>query len=296
MSSSEAIAMRIPAKILEAIRYIIIALFFAFILVPFIMIVLTALKTPAEINDMANRNLWHRLVPDSFVNFENVKAVFLGYASQLNGVPFYRFIANSIIVTVCSLFPALILALTSAYGFAKFDFPGKNVVFYLFLGLIMVPMEMISIPLFMIISRMGLVNTYVGMMIPGFISAFGTFLLKESIEPIPNSYIEAGRVDGAGELWTFAKVIVPMIQGPIVTFIVIKCTWSWNDFFWPLLVVSDEKMKSVTLGLSKFSNDLFKEYGQLTAAVLISIIPLLIVFIFCNKNIKNGLMSAGVKG
>jgi len=280
----------------KVVSTLLLACFFIFILIPFVMIVLTALKTPAEINDMPNRTLLHRLLPDSWTNFSNIKAVFFGYASQLNGVPFYRFIINSLIVTFFSLFPSLILALTSAYGFAKYDFPGKNILFYLFLGLVMVPMEMISIPLFMVVSKIKLINTYVGMMVPSFISAFGTFLLKEAFEPVPNSYIEAGRIDGAGEFWIFSRIMVPLIKGPLVTFVVIKCTWSWNDFFWPLLVVSNEKMKTVTLGLSKFSNDLFKEYGQLTAAVLISIVPLLIVFIFCNKNIKAGLMNAGVKG
>jgi len=283
-------------KEMHLIRGVLLILFFLFIMVPFIMIVFTAFKTPMEINDMPNRNLIHRILPDSFGNFENIKAVFFGYASQLNGIPFYRFIINSFIVTVCSLFPALFLSLTSAYGFAKFSFPGKNVVFYMFLGLIMVPMEMISIPLFMIISKMGLINTYLGLMIPGFISAFGTFLLKEAMEPIPDSYIEAGRIDGAGEWWIFGRIMIPMVKAPLVTLIVIKCTWSWNEFFWPLLVVTEEQMKTITLGLSKFSNDLFKEYGQLTAAVLLSIIPLIIVFIFCNSNIKTGLMGSGVKG
>jgi multiple sugar transport system permease protein len=275
---------------------ILLTAFFLFILIPFIMIVLTALKNSPEITDMPNRTLWHRLMPDSFTNFENIRAVFFGYASQLNGVPFYRFIYNSLIVTFFSLIPSLLLSLTAAYGFSKYQFPGKNIVFYMFLGLVMIPMEMVSIPLFLIVSKIHLINTYVGMMIPGFISAFGTFLLKASMEPIPNSYIEAGRIDGAGEFWTFRKIIIPMVQGPIVTLVVIKATWSWNDFFWPLLVVTEEKMKTVTLGLSKFSNDLFKEYGQLNSAVLISILPLLLVFIFCNRNIKTGLMNAGVKG
>jgi ABC-type glycerol-3-phosphate transport system permease component len=283
-------------KPFSVISFLLLVLFFVFIIVPFIMVVLTALKTPFEINDMPNRTIWHRLLPDSFSNYENIKAVFYGYATQLNGVPFYKFIINSLIVTFCALVPSLLFALTAAYGFAKYDFPGRNIIFYMFLGLVMVPMEMISIPLFMVVSKLGLINTYLGIMLPSFISAFGTFLLKESMEPIPNSYIEAGRIDGAGEFWIFRSIILPMVQSSIVTFVVIKCTWNWNEFFWPLLVVSDEKMKTVTLGLSKFSNDLFKEYGQLNAAVLISIIPLLLVFIFCNKYIKQGLMNSGVKG
>jgi multiple sugar transport system permease protein len=116
------------------------------------------------------------------------------------------------------------------------------------------------------------------------------------MDPIPSSYIEAGRIDGAGEFWIFRKIIIPMVRTAVVTFIIIKSIWNWNDFFWPMLIVSEEKMKTITLGLSKFSNDLFKEYGQLTSAVLLSIIPLLIVFIFCHRNIKTGLMNTGVKG
>lgn len=280
----------------NVINWIVLGSFFIFVLIPFVMIIFTAFKTPTEITDMPNRTLMHRLLPDSFLNFQNLKDVFFGTATQLNGVPFYVFIFNSLIVTFFSLFPALILGLTAGYGFAKFNFPGKNVIFYLFLGLVMVPMEMISIPLFMVTSRLNLINTYIGIMIPSCISAFGTFLLKESMTTIPNSYIEAGRIDGAGEFWIFRRVIVPLLSGPIVTFIVIKCTWSWNEFFWPLLVVSTERMKTVTLGMSKFSNDLFREYGQINAAVLISMIPLLLVFILGHKQIKVGLMNSGIKG
>lgn len=280
----------------KVITEILTILFFVFVLIPFIMVFFTSFKTTAEINDMPYRSLWHRIVPDNFLNFGNMISVFNGTASQLNGVPFYRFIINSLIVTFVSLFPSLILAATSAYGFAKFSFPGKNVIFYMFLGLVMVPMEMISIPLFMTISKLNLINTYLGLMIPSFISAFGTFLLKESMEPIPNSYIEAGRIDGAKELTIFTRLIMPMLSGPVVTFIIIKCTWCWNDFFWPLMVVSNESMKTVTLGLSKFSNDLFKEYGQLNSAVLLSLIPLLVVFIVSHKKIKVGLMGSGIKG
>lgn len=275
---------------------IILVCFFTFVLVPFIMIVFTSLKTPAEINDMPNRNLFHRLFPDNAFNFENIKAVFFGYATQLNGVPFFRFIINSFILTIVSLVPSLIFSLTAAYAFSKYTFFGKNVIFFMFLGLVIVPMEMISIPLFLIMSKIGLVNTYLGLMVPGMISAFGTFLLKEAFEPISISYMDAGRIDGASEFRIFYQIMVPMVQSSIVTFIIIKSTWMWNAFFWPLLMVVEETMKPVTLGLAKFSNDLFKEYSQLNSAVLISIVPLLIVFIFCNKYIKSGLMGAGVKG
>lgn len=283
-------------NILNIVKVLILIMFFTFIIVPFIMIIFTALKDPTEIIDMPNRTIIHRIFPDSFTNAENIIKVWTGTASQLNGVPFYRFLINSAIVTLGSMVPSIILSLTSAYGFARYKFFGKNVMFYMFLGLVMVPMEMISIPLFLIMTKLRLVNTYAGLMVPGIISAFGTFLLKEAFSPIPSSYIESGRIDGASEWTIFSRIMTPMIQSSIVTFIVIKLTWSWNEFFWPLLMVSEEKMKTLTLGLSKFSNDLFKEYTQINAAVLISIFPLFILFIFCNKYIKAGLMHTGVKG
>jgi ABC-type glycerol-3-phosphate transport system permease component len=160
----------------------------------------------------------------------------------------------------------------------------------------MIPTEMTSIPLFLIVSKLHLVNTYPGLMVPSFMSAFGTFLLRAGMEPISKSYIEAGRIDGAGEFWIFRRIIVPMVQSHSVTFLVIKSVWTWNDFFWPLLVVSEERMRTVTLSLNRFVTDLIKYWGEVCAAVVISIIPLLIIFIIFNANIKTGLMNTGIKG
>jgi ABC-type glycerol-3-phosphate transport system permease component len=260
------------------------------------MILLTALKSNPEIVDMPNRNILHRIIPDSFINFTNIKNVFIGTTVAQNGFPLYHAIYNSFIVVIMTLIPSLLLALTAAYSFAKFEFPGKEIVYYLFLGLLMIPTEMTSIPLFLIVSKMHLANTYMGLMIPSFLSAFGTFLLRAAMEPISKSYIEAGRIDGASELWIFGKIIVPMVQSHIVTFLVIKSVWTWNDFFWPLLVVSEERMRTVTLSLNRFVTDLMKFWGEVCAAVVISIIPLLIIFIVFNSNIKTGLMNTGIKG
>ncbi|GHT86874.1 sn-glycerol-3-phosphate transport system permease protein UgpE [Spirochaetia bacterium] len=271
-------------------------LFFAFILVPFVMILFTGLKSNPEIIDMPNRTIFHRIVPDSFFNFDNFKNVFFGTTVAQNGFPLYRSIINSFIVVLVTIVPSLILSLTAAYSFAKFKFPGKEIIYYLFLGMLMIPTEMTSIPLFLIVSKLHLANTFPGLMVPSFMSAFGTFLLRAAMEPIPKSYIEAGRIDGAGEFYIFGRIICPMVQSHIVTFLVIKSVWTWNDFFWPLLVVSDERMRTVTLSLNRFVTDLIKYWGEVCAAVVISIIPLLIIFIVFNANIKTGLMNTGIKG
>ena len=286
----------IAEKTGKLINWLLLGLFFIYIIVPFVMIIFTALKLNPEIVDMPNRNLFHRIFPDSFFNFANIKNVFVGTTISQNGFPLYRAIFNSFIVVLITIVPSLILALTAAYSFAKFKFPGKEIVYYLFLGMLMIPTEMTSIPLFLIVSKLRLVNTYLGLMVPSFMSAFGTFLLRAAMEPIPKSYIEAGRIDGAGEFWIFRKIIVPMVQSHIVTFLVIKSVWTWNDFFWPLLVVTEERMRTVTLTLNRFVTDLIKYWGEVCAAVVISIIPLLIIFIIFNANIKTGLMNTGIKG
>lgn len=278
------------------IRWLFIILFFIFIIIPFVMIIFTSLKTNSEIVDMPNRTILHRITPDSFTNFNNYNVVFFGKTAVQGGFPFYRAIFNSFIVLLITLLPSLFLALTAGYSFSKFKFPGKEFVYYLFLAMLIIPTEMISIPLFFIVSKLHLVNTYLGIMFPSFMSAFGIFLLRAALEPIPVSYIEAGRIDGAGEIWIFGKIIVPMVQVQIVTFIVIKSIWTWNEFFWPMLVVNTTQMRTITLMLSRFILENAKYWSEVFAAVSISIIPLLIIFIIFNSNIKTGLMNAGIKG
>jgi ABC-type glycerol-3-phosphate transport system permease component len=267
-----------------------------FMLLPFIMMAVTSFKTAAEINDVANRGLLERTLPDNWLNFANYHSIITGTSAFLNGVSFLVFIKNSLIITIGSLFPALFLAVTAGYGFAKFQFPFKNLMFFMLLGLLMVPMESISIPLYLMVASLGLVDTYLGIMLPFLISAFGMFMIKQAIEAIPDDYIEAARIDGCNEFWILFNIIAPMIKSTIFTLIVIKYLWTWNEYFWPYLVVNSEHMKPVTMGLAKFSNDLFQEYGPLTAGVVLSILPTLLIFIFTRRFIVKSIAASGLKG
>jgi len=267
----------------------------AFMLLPFFMMLVTAFKSAPEINDVASRGLVRRTLPDDWRNLENFRAVVTGTSPMLHGVSFLVFIKNSLIITLASLIPAVIFAVTAGYGFAKFTFPGKHVFFFLLLGLLMVPIESISIPLYLVIARLGLVDTYLGIMLPFMISAFGMFMIKQAIEGIPQDYIEAARVDGCGEFWILFNVILPMIRPTLVTFIVIKFLWTWNEYFWPYLVTNQDQMKPITVGLAKFSNELFQDYGPLTASVILTIIPTLAIFIFSRRFIVRSIAISGLK-
>nr|WP_319472808.1 carbohydrate ABC transporter permease [uncultured Sphaerochaeta sp.] len=265
-----------------------------FIVIPFIMMFLTSFKSMPEIFDTPNRTLLTRVLPDSF-NLENYRLIITGEAKQLNGISFLVFIKNTFITSVGAIIPAILMSCLAAYGFSKFSFPGKTIFYYMLLMLLMIPMEMISIPLFQIVAKWGLVDTYVGIMLPGAISAFGIFLMKENYDTIPKDYIEAARIDGQNEFGIFFKIIVPMSTGAMMTFLVIKFTQNWNSYFWPLLVVGSEEKKTVTLGLSKFTSDLFQQWNELTAAVILSLLPTLLLFVIFKDKIVSGLMRSGLK-
>jgi len=281
------------SKLLERIFLVIMI---SFMILPFFMMVVTAFKTHAEINDVVNRGILQRILPDNWFNFTNFISIINGTSPLLNGVSFLVFIKNSFIITILSLFPALFFAVTAGYGFAKFNFPFKNIMFFMVLGSLMVPMESIGIPFYSIVARAGLVDTYLGIMLPFMISAFGVFMIKQAIEKIPNDYIEAARIDGCNEFWILFNIVLPMIKPTVTTVIVIKFLWTWNEYFWPYLVINTTELQPITMGLTRFSNNLFQDYGPLTAAVILTIIPTFIIFVFTRRFIVKGISASGIKG
>jgi len=281
------------SKLLERIFLMIMI---GFMILPFFMMAVTAFKTHAEINDVINRGILQRILPDNWSNFTNFISIIDGTSPLLNGISFLVFIKNSLIITIVSLFPALFFAVTAGYGFAKFKFPFKNIMFFMVLGSLMVPMESIGIPFYSIVARAGLVDTYLGVMLPFMISAFGIFMIKQAIESIPDDYIEAARIDGCNEFWILFNIILPMIKPTITTVIVIKFLWTWNEYFWPYLVVNTKEFQPITMGLARFSNNLFQDYGPLTAAVILTIIPTFIIFVFTRRFIVKGVSASGIKG
>jgi ABC-type glycerol-3-phosphate transport system permease component len=267
-----------------------------FIVVPFLMVVFASLKPFPELNDIANRTVLRRIFPDNFLYLENYRLLLTGSAKLLNGVPFTLFIRNSLIVTLGSLVPASIVSLLAAHGFAVYDFPLKDAAFMLILSLLMVPDEMLSVPLYLVVARIGLVNTFVGIMLPSLVSVFGIYLMREAISVIPREYIECARIDGARELWILARVIAPMTRTSLVTFVIIKFFGTWNDYFWPLLVVTKEEIRTVTLGLAKFTTEIFQVYNELNAGVVLSLLPTLVLFFATRRYITRGLSAFGLKG
>ena len=160
----------------------------------------------------------------------------------------------------------------------------------------MIPFEVLLIPLYLMFNSLGLVNTYIALMGPGLISAFGVFLMRQFIETIPNDYIDAARLDGLSEFGIYLKVVLPLAKPALAILVIIKFLWSWNEFLWPLVVVRDVSMKTITLGLSDFASRWYTEYTTSNTACFISIIPILIVFFIFQKYLIKGMTMTGLKG
>jgi ABC-type glycerol-3-phosphate transport system permease component len=251
---------------------------------PFIWMVLTSLKHSDEIY-----RLPMTILPDNFLNLDNYRIVF-------ERQPFLRFFLNSFIVAAGSTLASLFLSSLAGYVFAKFEFPGKEVLFFVFiLAVLMIPFEVIVIPLYLLFNRLGLVNTYLGIMGPSLLSAFGVFIMRQFIVSIPNDYIDAARIDGHSELQIFFRIILPMSAPALATLGTIKFIWSWNEFLWPLVMVTSEEMRTVTLGLSTYTGLWHTEYSVVTAAAFLSVIPMLVIYLFLQNFVIEGMTMTGLK-
>jgi multiple sugar transport system permease protein len=251
---------------------------------PFFWMAVTSLKTAPEIQRVPLE-----IVPDRWTNLDNYREVF---ARQ----PFGRFLMNSALVASVSALSSALVSSLAGYGFAKFRFPGRSLFFFAIVGILMVPFQSVVVPLYLWVSRFGLLDTYLGILAPDLVSVFGVFLMRQAIEIVPSDYIDAARIDGAGELGIFWRVILPTVRPALATLVIIKFMWTWNELFWPLVVVNSPSMKVVTLGLVSFTNMYFIEYNLVTAAAVLSILPILAIFLLCQKWVVRAVVLSGLKG
>jgi ABC-type glycerol-3-phosphate transport system permease component len=253
-------------------------------LMPFLWMFLTSLKRPEEILRVPLTFL-----PDYFFNLQN-------YIEIFKRQPFHLYLWNTFFVSGVSTVTSLIFSSMAGYGFAKFNFPAKEFWFFSIICILMVPFQAIVIPLYQWVVQFGLINTYIGLMLPHFISAFGVFLMREAIANIPNDYIDAARIDGSSEIGIFFRIILPMVKPSLAALAIIKFLWTWNEFFWPLVITNSEKMKVITLGLAQFNTMYYIEHNLATAGAMVSVIPIMILYIALQKWVVKAVVMSGVKG
>jgi len=251
---------------------------------PFFWMAVTSLKTAPEIQRVPLQ-----IAPDHWGNLSNYFEVF-------KRAPFLRFMLNSAIVASIAAVSSLVVSSLAGFGFAKYHFPGRDAFFLAIVAILMVPFQSIVVPLYTWVNRLGLLDTYMGIVAPDLVSVFGVFLMRQAIEMIPDDYIDAARIDGCSELRIFFQVILPSVKPAIATLLIIKFMWNWNELFWPLIVINSPTMKVVTLGLVGFTNMYFIEYNLLTAAAVISILPILLIFLTLQRWVVQAVVMSGLKG
>lgn len=251
---------------------------------PFFWMAVTSLKTAPEIQRVPLQ-----VAPDNWLNFSNYLEVF-------RREPFFRYLLNSAIVATVSAVSSVVVSSLAGFGFAKYRFPGRDAFFLAIVGILMVPFQSVVVPLYVWMNELGLIDSYAGIVLPDLVSVFGVFLMRQAIEVIPNDYIDAARIDGASDLRIFFSVVLPAVKPAIATLLIIKFMWSWNEFFWPMVVTTSPEMKVVTIGLMSFTNMYYIDYNLLTAAAVISILPILVIFVTLQRWVVQAVVMSGMKG
>lgn len=251
--------------------------------IPLAWVLLTSFKTPPEVTRLPIT--W---LPDNLFHYEN-------YVKLFDIQPFGRYFLNSIIVACLSLTSSSLIAVMSGYAFAKIQFRFKEIFFVMILAVFMVPLETMVLPLYLLMVKINLLDTYLGLAMPDLFTAFGVYLMRQFMEDIPDDYIDAARIDGASEFKILWSIAIPMVRPALVSFIIIKFMWSWNQFLWPLIVGQDQSMFTVTVGLVYFAGQWFNDWNMITTATVLSMIPMIMIFVILQRYLVQGLMMSGLK-
>ena len=267
----------------RSLTYVVLVLAVLVTLMPFIWMLLGSFKTQGEIlRD-----------PSGFLPADPTMG---NYSTWFRDLNIGRFFANSLIVAVFTVLGNLLFCSMVGYALAKLDFPGKRFLFLLVMLTLMVPGVVTFVPLFVMVSKLGLVNTYPALFLPFLASPLGVFLMRQFISGIPDSLIEAARIDGAGEIRIFARVVMPLCGPPLATLSILTFLGSWNNFLWPLVAAQSEDKYTLPVALSLFSTGQnATDYGLLLAGSVLVITPIVALFVAMQRFFIQSIAATGIK-
>jgi multiple sugar transport system permease protein len=255
----------------------------ALVLVPLVYMASTSLKLPSEVFELPLR--W---VPREF-QFSN-------YVTPLQEKPFLRWFFNSAFVAVSVTFLNLLTSALAGYSFAKFSYPGRNILFGFILATFFIPLEAFIVPLFLLVRDLGWLNSYVGLIIPAAGNAFGIFFMRQNMLSVPDDFVEAARIDGASEPRIFWSIVLPLNRTALSSLAIFAFMWNWNSFLYPLLVASKDAFRTLPIGLASFESAYSTNYPQLMAVSFLAMLPVLLVFFVLQKQFIEAMALSGVKG
>ena len=277
---------RIRNRIRNVTVYFFLTLWAILVLFPFYWMILTSVKSYGAYN------------AEYIPTFFTLSPTLENYATAFTAVPLGRYFTNTLIFTVVTTAVMLVVIVLAAFAFARLEFKGKNLLFTLFLSLMMIPTELVVITNFQTITNLGLRNTFAGLILPSVTSVFYIYLLKENFEQIPDELYKAARVDGTGDFKYLMKVMVPISQPTIVTIVILKIIECWNSYVWPRLITDDPMYFLVSNGIQEIRENGFgrENIPAMMAAVVVISAPLIVLFLIFRKKVMAGVSRGGTKG
>ncbi len=288
--------MRASAARRAALHVLLIAGAITMIL-PFLWMLSTSLKPESEI---------FRFPPNWFPNLWK----WANYSEAMNAAPFGRYFVNTAIYAAAITLSNLLLCSMAAYAFARLRFRGRNILFILTLGTMMVPGQVTMVPVFILLKRWplmggngwlgigghGLLNSYTGLILPGAVGAFGIFLLRQFFMTLPRDLEDAARIDGCSEIGIYWRIILPLSAPALATLGIFTFTAAWNEFLWPLLIMSKDSMKTLQIGLQIFQTQYTTRWDLLMAGTVVVTLPVLVIFLLGQRYFTRGIALSGMKG
>lgn len=276
--------MELPNRLwLRILAYVTLALGSFIMVLPFIWMVSAAFKPLDEVIR----------VPPTWIP---QKPTLDNFYQALQQFPFWRYFLNSVIVSGIVVLGVLFTSTTAGYAFAKYEFPGREALFIVFLASLMVPFQVRMIPLFLLTDRLGLTDTLVGVAYPWLFDAFGVFLMRQFMRTIPNELIEAARIDGASEPRIFLKIILPLVRPAIAALAIFTFVASWEEFLWPLIVSNSDRSRTLPVGLQVFNEQYGANVHWQMAAALLASLPMILLFILFQRQFIRGITLSGLRG
>ncbi len=267
-----------------ALRYAVLLLGVAVMVGPFVWMLIASLKTDRNIQQIPPT-----LLPDPVTG--------RNYARVVDAFPFWRFTLNSLGLSVLSTLLQLVLASTAAYCFARIEFRGRELLFGLYLATMMIPLQVVIVPLFIEMRNLGLVDSYAGLLLPTLVSSFGTFLMRQAFLALPKDLDEAAFVDGAGHLRVFSRILLPLVGPALATFAVFAFMASWNAFLWPLVIsAGSEQHMTLPVGLARLQGRFTTNWNVVMAGALITIAPIVAFYSFTQRWVIRSVAFSRAKG
>jgi multiple sugar transport system permease protein len=251
-------------------------------LTPLAWMVITSIQTPSEARQFPP-------VFPSGIHWQN-------YADAIHAAPFGRFFLNSFLVTAATVLGNLVLCSLAGYAFARLRFFGRDVLFVLLLATLMIPFQVVMIPIFLIMRHLGLVDSLGALILPNLVTPFGIFLMRQFFRTLPIELEEAARIDGCSRLGVLVRIVLPLSGPALATLAVITFLWNWNDFLWPLVVIQSESNMTLQLGLSTFQGAHSTAWTLLMAGNVLAVLPMLLVFLLAQRQFVDSIAASGVKG